>query len=96
MSDRKRAVFIACASRTVRARRTPATSRVIVASAMAGLPTSPKLAASRTAMPTSAPKAGSANPALRSVPGYSTSAGISHTAMASSVSDTGQAAPLLM
>ena len=45
-------------------------------------------------MPMAAPKAGNSKPAIRSVPGFSTWAGRIHTAMASSVSEIGHAAPL--
>ena len=93
--ERKRAVFTACASRTVSASRTPATSRVTVASATAGRPRWPKLATNRMVMPMAAPKAGSAKPATLSVPGFSMSAGRIQTAMARSVSEIGHAAPLL-
>ena len=94
MSDRKRAVLSECASRTVSARRTDATRRVIVASAMAGRPMCTKLATTRIPMLIATPKAGSAKPATRSIPRFSTSGGRIHTATARSVSEIGHATPL--
>ena len=96
MRDRNRAVLAAWASRSVSPRRIPATSRVLVASAMAGFPIRPKLPKKRMVAPMAAPKAGKAKPATLSVPGFLTLAGSTQTPRASSVSETGHAAPQLM